>query len=228
MSAEQVEKVAENVANLHLDEVTGERVSKSELKKRMKQRQKEEEKKKKAAAAPAKPVSKKKVTDAFADLSPSQYHEARARQILEFRNGVDSKVNPYPHKFHVSISVPAFKEKYAHLKRGETLKEEKVSVAGRIHNKRESGSKLKFYVIKSDGEELQVMSPAQDYHNEEAYSFDHEILKRGDIIGVEGYIGRTEPKKGGEGELSIFVTRIQLLTPCLHMLPTDHFGLKDQ
>ncbi|CAI8505881.1 unnamed protein product [Hanseniaspora opuntiae] len=229
MSEEQVQKATENVANLHLDEVTGERVSKSELKKRMKQRQKEEEKKKKAAAAPPKPASKKKTTDAFADLSPSQYHEARTRQILEFRNNVDSKINPYPHKFHVSISIPEFKKKYAHLKRGETLKEEKVSVAGRIHNKRESGSKLKFYVIKADGEELQIMSPAQDYaSDEESYAFDHEVLKRGDIIGVEGYVGRTEPKKGGEGEVSVFVSKIILLTPCLHMLPTDHFGLKDQ
>ncbi len=52
--------LAESVANLHLDEVTGERVSKSELKKRIKQRQKDEEKAKKAAAAPPKPVKEKK------------------------------------------------------------------------------------------------------------------------------------------------------------------------
>lgn len=50
----------EAVANLHLDEVTGEKVSKSELKKRQKNRQKEEEKKKKEAAAPPKPAAPKK------------------------------------------------------------------------------------------------------------------------------------------------------------------------
>ncbi|EGA80172.1 Krs1p, partial [Saccharomyces cerevisiae Lalvin QA23] len=48
------------------------------------------------------------------------------------------------------------------------------------------------------------------------------------IVGVEGYVGRTQPKKGGEGEVSVFVSRVQLLTPCLHMLPADHFGFKDQ
>ena len=37
----------EGVANLHLDEATGEMVSKSELKKRLKQREKEEAKRKK-------------------------------------------------------------------------------------------------------------------------------------------------------------------------------------
>ncbi len=54
------------MANLHLDEVTGEKVSKSELKKRQKQRIKDEEKKKKEAAAPPKPTTAKK-TNAEAD-----------------------------------------------------------------------------------------------------------------------------------------------------------------
>lgn len=42
---------AEAMANLHLDEVTGEHVSKSELKKRQKQRATEEKKKEKSASA---------------------------------------------------------------------------------------------------------------------------------------------------------------------------------
>lgn len=50
--------LAQDTANLHLDEVTGERVSKSELKKRQKQRQAEEKKKERAAAAPPKPEKK--------------------------------------------------------------------------------------------------------------------------------------------------------------------------
>lgn len=44
----------------YLDEVTGERVSKSELKKRQKLREKEAKKAEKAAAAPPKPQPKKK------------------------------------------------------------------------------------------------------------------------------------------------------------------------
>lgn len=50
----------ETMANLQLDEVTGEKVSKSEMKKRIKQRAKDEEKRKKEAAAPPKPVVAKK------------------------------------------------------------------------------------------------------------------------------------------------------------------------
>lgn len=67
----------EPLANLHLDEVTGEQVSKSELKKRQKQRQKDEAKKEREAAAPPKPATAKK-TNAEADekeLNPNVYSE---------------------------------------------------------------------------------------------------------------------------------------------------------
>lgn len=47
-------------------------------------------------------------------------------------------------------------------------------------------------------------------------------LKRGDIIGVQGLAGRSKT-----GELSIFANVVKLLTPCLHMLPTDQSGLTD-
>lgn len=75
----------EEVANLHLDEVTGERVSKTELKKRQKQRQKEAGKAAKAAAAPPKPSSKPKnaAGEEEKELNPNQYYEIRTRHINE-------------------------------------------------------------------------------------------------------------------------------------------------
>lgn len=60
----------EGVANLTLDEVTGEMVSKTELKKRKKLREKEKLKKEKEAAAPPKPVATKK-KDEEKDLNPN-------------------------------------------------------------------------------------------------------------------------------------------------------------
>ena len=86
---------------------------------------------------------------------------------------------------------------------------------------------MKFYVLKGDGVEVQIMAQAQDAPSVEAFESMHEILRRGDIIGVTGYPGKTAPAKGGEGELSVS-TKVQLLTPCLHMLPTEHYGFKDQ
>jgi lysyl-tRNA synthetase class 2 len=50
----------EDLTNLQLDEVTGEKVSKSELKRRNKQREKDAKKAEREAAAPPKPVKEKK------------------------------------------------------------------------------------------------------------------------------------------------------------------------
>ena len=41
-------------------------------------------------------------------------------------------------------------------------------------------------------------------------------MKRGDIIGVTGF-----PGKSKKGELSIFARRLEVLSPCLHMLPKN-------
>ncbi|ODV69674.1 lysyl-tRNA synthetase [Hyphopichia burtonii NRRL Y-1933] len=229
--SDAVKEVTEQVAKTYLDDVTGEQVSKTELKKRQKQRAVEAKRAEKAAktAASAPKVSKKK--DQLADLNPNQYYEIRSRQIDELRKEHDANpgsFNPYPHKFSLNITVPEFLNKYGYLKRGETLKDVEVKITGRIMTKREAGSKLKFYVLKGDGVQVQIMAQAQDVESVELYEQMHEYLRRGDIIGVTGYPGRTAPAKGGEGELSVFSTAIQLLTPCLHMLPTEHYGFKDQ
>ncbi len=65
-----------------------------------------------------------------------------------------------------------------------------------------------------------------------AFEKQHELLRRGDIIGIIGFPGRTAPKskveKGEEGELSIFATNVVLLAPCLHLLPDEYYGFKNQ
>ena len=42
----------------------------------------------------------------------------------------DYKQNVYPHKFHVSISIPEYVQKYNHLKNEEKMEKEIVSVSG--------------------------------------------------------------------------------------------------
>lgn len=59
------------VGNLHLDEDTGERVSKSELKKRQKQRDNEKRKRDKAAAAPPKAERKVSAEEEESNLTPN-------------------------------------------------------------------------------------------------------------------------------------------------------------
>ena len=51
----------------------------------------------------------------------------------------------------------------------------------------------------------------------------HNSVKRGDVVGVDGF-----PGKSRNGELSIFPTGFTVLSPCLHMLPVARTGLKSQ
>lgn len=101
-------------------------------------------------------------------------------------------------------------------------------MGGRIYTKRTSGSKLVFYDIRAQGVKLQVMCQAQEMSGSGSFEAQHEHLRRGDIIGIVGYPGRTNPRNRSEGELSIFAREVILLTPCLHQLPTEYYGLKDQ
>ena len=51
----------------------------------------------------------------------------------------------------------------------------------------------------------------------------HTHTHRGDVVGLVGY-----PGKSKKGELSIFPSKIVLLSACLHMLPKLDGSLKEQ
>lgn len=71
----------------------------------------------------------------------------RAKTINNLRQ--TKNPDPYPHKFHVSMSIPEFIAKYSHLERGQQLQETEVAVAGRILVARDT-NKLKFYDLHGD------------------------------------------------------------------------------
>ncbi|XP_034473005.1 lysine--tRNA ligase isoform X1 [Drosophila innubila] len=199
--------------------------TKLELKRRLKAEQKAKEKAEKeatrAAEAPEAGQKKKSAAEQEEEISPNEYFKLRSTAVAELKQTPDN--HPYPHKFHVSISLENFIAQYSELKDGETLEQVNLSVAGRVHAIRESGAKLIFYDLRGEGVKLQVMASAKSYKSEAAFEQDTAKLRRGDIIGVTGHPGKTK-----KGELSIMPTELKLLSPCLHMLPHLHFGLKDK
>ncbi|KAI4458974.1 lysyl-trna synthetase [Holotrichia oblita] len=194
-------------------------IARSELKRRLKAEQKLKEKAEKAAKQPVQVKLKKEVEE---DISPNEYFKLRTQAVSALKD-LGGDEHPYPHKFHVSMSLEDFITKYTHLQNEEVLENEVVTVAGRIHSMRESGAKLIFYDLRGEGLKVQVMATAKNYINEERFKNDTDKLRRGDIIGIEGVPTRTK-----KGELSIRPITIKLLSPCLHMLPHLHFGLKDK
>jgi len=96
------------------------------------------------------------------------------------------------------------------------------ALAGRVYNKRAAGGSLYFYDLQAQGGKIQVLADKRSAASDSDWEM-HNHIKRGDIIGVTGVAGRSN-----SGELSIYPTNTQLLTPCLRMLPNKHNGLKDQ
>lgn len=191
------------------------------MKRRQKAEQKAKEKLEKQAQQPKTDGQKAKAKPEE-EISPNEYFKLRSAAIANLKDlGGDD--HPYPHKFHVSTSLETFIEKYNHLEDGQMLENEKLSVAGRVHAIRESGAKLIFYDLRGEGVKIQVMATAKMYADEEKFPEDVAKIRRGDIIGVEGI-----PSKTKKGELSIIPKKVKLLSPCLHMLPHLHFGLKDK
>ncbi|XP_073440890.1 lysine--tRNA ligase isoform X2 [Dendrobates tinctorius] len=197
------------------------KLSKNELKRRMKAEKKAAEKDAKHKdqnEKTQKPEAENEMEDEES-LDPNQYYKIRTQAIQQLKG---TKDDPYPHKFQVQMSLTEFIQKYSDLQVGEHL-EEVVTVAGRIHAKRISGAKLIFYDLRGEGMKLQVMANSRFYKSEEEFIAVNNKLRRGDIIGVKGSPGKTK-----KGELSIIPQEMTLLSPCLHMLPHLHFGLKDK
>ena len=207
----------------------GEQLSKNELKRRMKAEKKAAEKAQKAAEkAKEEPAAKGKAEAQQKDglnsdeITPNEYFKLRSKAIEDLKS--DPGTHPYPHKFHVSISLTDFIEKYSSLSDGQSLDDVEVRVAGRIHAIRESGAKLHFYDLRGEGTKVQVMANAKAYAaGEEAFLVDVAKIRRGDIVGFVG-----KPAKTKKGELSVVPASMQLLSPCLHMLPHLHYGIKDK
>ncbi len=155
-------------------------------------------------------------------LDPSQYREYRLAYVMSKK---DKGENPYPHKFLQSIQLPQYVAKYKDIEPGTRL-EETVSVTGRVMRKAASGAKLIFFDLVGEGSKVQIMCDARTFEGAGLSLADFQALmnsvKRGDIIGVEGF-----PGKSKRGELSVFPTGVQVLAPCLHMI-AGYSGLTNQ
>ncbi|GMN52024.1 hypothetical protein TIFTF001_021169 [Ficus carica] len=171
-----------------------------------------------AAAAAANPQVKKSAAAADdEDMDPTQYFENRIKYLdAQKKEGR----NPYPHKFFVTMSILEYVDKYGGLGNGDHQEDVSVSLAGRIMSKRSSSSKLFFYDLHGGGAKVQVMADASKSELDEAeFSKFHSSVKRGDIVGVTGFPGKTK-----RGELSIFPKSFVVLSHCLHMMPRQKAG----
>ncbi|KAF9997530.1 hypothetical protein BGZ65_006895 [Modicella reniformis] len=109
------------------------------------------------------------------------------------------------------------------LENGTKDETKKVSINGRIHSKRDSSSKLVWFDLIQDGHSIQAVFSRRNYAgSDQEFELIAKNFHRGDIVHLTGQVGKTKT-----GQLSVFITEaFELLSPCLHSIPTRS-GLKD-
>ena len=142
----------------------------------------------------------------------------------EFYNSrINTDVIQYPNHWDTTRDIKEIIKEFNDIEPGTRVKDKYESIIGRIMLKRASGKKLYFYTILVNDHNFQIMSDLRSFHSEEDFHKVNGLIYRGDIVGVKGCIAKTK-----KGELSIIPSNMQILAPCLHMLPHLHFGVVDK
>jgi lysyl-tRNA synthetase class 2 len=118
-------------------------------------------------------------------------------------------------------------KRYSSLSKECTVTDKFEASAGRVWQIRSASKKLIFADVRSGNYKIQVQFNLANINsskvNDEKFLTFTQSIRRGDIIGFEGMLGRTKA-----GELTVFASYGQILTPCLHMLPSDYSGLTNK
>jgi lysyl-tRNA synthetase class 2 len=156
-------------------------------------------------------------TDPPRDAASDQGDERTRRQadVDELRaRGVD----PYPVRFDRDRTLAELRDQFAELQPGEETDVD-VSVAGRIILLRRQG-KLTFATIRDRDGSVQLFVSRGVVGDGAHEAFNR--LDLGDWVGVHGSVMTTR-----KGELSVKVTRFELLAKALRPLPDKWHGLTD-
>lgn len=144
------------------------------------------------------------------------------RRIAErYQKAIELKeigVNPYPYSFEQKDFAEDILKKHESLKPEEKTTQI-ATIAGRIMTFRRMGKAGFAHIMDKTGK-LQVYFRKDDLGDEQ-----YEIVSKldiGDIVGIEGTVFKTKM-----GEITLYVSKVTLLTKALRDLPEKYHGLKD-
>lgn len=137
------------------------------------------------------------------------------------------KNNEYPHSFQVNCIYQDLISKTKDLEPHQSNENELFSCQCRIYTIRSSGSKLYFLTVNIlNGENLtnsrfQIIIARQVLIDSESIQL-VKNFSMGDIIGVNGYLGKTKV-----GEPSLFAKSFIRLSKCIHEIPKEQYSVSD-
>lgn len=128
-------------------------------------------------------------------------------------------INPYPYNFDKDTHISDLIKNYSDLVAGDKKLESNFRIAGRLMTLRMMG-KASFFNIQDQSGSIQCYIKVEELNENDRISFD--LIDLGDIVGLEGYIFKSQ-----KGELSLYVKSFQILTKTLEPLPEKFHGIQD-
>lgn len=128
-------------------------------------------------------------------------------------------INPYPYKFDRTGSAAQIKQDFDSIPTGEKKPEAVFRLAGRVMTLRAMG-KASFFNLQDQTGQLQVYLKNEELDEAGRNSFG--LVDLGDIVGIEGYVFRTQ-----KGELSLHCKSFEMLCKSIEPLPEKFHGISD-
>lgn len=129
-------------------------------------------------------------------------------------------INPYPYTFENKSKVGDIIAEFGSaLQAGDKRPENVVRIAGRLMTLRAMG-KASFFNMQEQTGSIQVYVKTEELGEVDRAAF--ELVDLGDIVGVEGYVFKSQ-----KGELSIYAKSFQILTKTIEPLPEKFHGVQD-
>lgn len=152
----------------------------------------------------------------MSDINDNPIKAEKRRKLHALR---EKGVNPYPYSFDKTAHVEKIVADFSGLVAGEKKPENVFRIAGRLMTLRMMG-KASFFNIKDQSGSLQCYVKVEELSEADRTAFD--LIDLGDIVGVEGYVFKSQ-----KGELSLYVKSFQILTKTLEPLPEKFHGIQD-
>ncbi|MGI8407427.1 MAG: amino acid--tRNA ligase-related protein, partial [Actinomycetota bacterium] len=128
------------------------------------------------------------------------------------------KTISYPYRFERTALAAAIRDRHSGLEAG-SGSGQTVRIAGRVRTHREHG-KIAFADLEDPSGRVQLFAQHAVLGDEAMQVF--LSLSIGDIVGAEGEVVMTR-----RGELSVKVTLVTVLAPCLRSMPEKWHGISD-
>ncbi len=153
-------------------------------------------------------------------MSSQHENPLRAEKRKKLHALREKGINPFPYSYDRNAKVQDLVLKYSQvLVAGDKKTETNYKIAGRLMTLRSMG-KASFFNVQDQSGALQVYIKVEELSEKQREAFN--LIDLGDIVGVEGYIFKTQ-----KGELSLHCKSFEILTKTLEPLPEKFHGLAD-